>query len=104
MRKEMNFCLNCGKKLPVPNCHFCPYCGMDLRPYISAGQESDVSTIKPAESYQATKQAEAPLNCDKPEKAEATTTNLGEEVINLKENMVTKELSHPIFEIQIRHY
>lgn len=102
MRKEMNFCLNCGKKLPVPNCHFCPYCGMDLRPYISAGQESDVSTIKPAESYQAPKQAEAPLNRDKPEKAEATSTNLGEEVRNLKENMVTQEPSKPDFETPVR--
>lgn len=102
MRKEMNFCLNCGKKLPVPNCHFCPYCGMDLRPYISAGQESDVSTIKPAESYQAPKQAEAPLNRDKPEKAEATSTNLGEEVRNLKENMVTPEPSKPDFETPVR--
>lgn len=102
MRKEMNFCLNCGKKLPVPNCHFCPYCGMDLRPYISAGQESDVSTIKPAESYQAPKQAEAPLNRDKPERAEATSTNLGEEVRNLKENMVTQEPSKPDFETPVR--
>lgn len=102
MRKEMNFCLNCGKKLPVPNCHFCPYCGMDLRPYISAGQESDVSTIKPAESYQAPKQAEASLNRDKPEKAEATSTNLGEEVRNLKENMVTQEPSKPDFETPVR--
>lgn len=102
MRKEMNFCLNCGKKLPVPNCHFCPYCGMDLRPYISAGQESDVSTIKPAESYQAPKQAEAPLNRDKPERAEATSTNLGEEVRNLKENMVTPEPSKSDFETPVR--
>lgn len=102
MRKEMNFCLNCGKKLPVPNCHFCPYCGMDLRPYISVGQESDVSTIKPAESYQAPKQAEASLNRDKPEKAEATSTNLGEEVRNLKENMVTPEPSKSDFETPVR--
>lgn len=86
----MNFCLNCGNKLPIPNCHFCPFCGFDLRPYISKVEDSQVSSATTVKAPRVENHV-ADETVHKAEKAEASSTDLGEEVKNLKQNLGTPD-------------
>ena len=97
----MNFCLNCGSKLPLPTCHFCPYCGFDLRPYLNQPHQGPEVVTQAPDAHVMAQPAPHPAH-NEGKKAEASSTNLGEEVRNLKENMVSSEPNDTTFDAPVK--
>lgn len=82
----MNFCLNCGKKLPIADPNFCPYCGFNLTPFLNK-VEKEVKVPTPA------RQAMSQYNNtnNKSSKVGKSSNSLNEEVANLKQNLTTSD-------------